>query len=54
MDSLRSGTELKLRRGTRRCNTVVVGGGLTGCAAAYELARAGVDVLLIERGSLNS
>ena len=33
---------------------VVVGGGLTGCAAAYELARAGVDVLLIERGSLNS
>jgi sarcosine oxidase subunit beta len=33
---------------------LVVGGGLTGCAAAYELARAGVDVLLVERGSLNA
>jgi len=38
----------------RRCDTVVVGGGLTGCAAAYELARAGVDVLLVDRGSLNA
>ena len=54
MNSLRSGTELNLSRATRRCDTLVVGGGLTGCAAAYELARAGVDVLLIERGSLNS
>jgi glycine/D-amino acid oxidase-like deaminating enzyme len=41
-------------RTARRCDTLVVGGGLTGCAAAYELARAGVDVLLIERGDLNS
>jgi sarcosine oxidase, subunit beta len=54
MNSLRSGTELNLSRATRRCDALVVGGGLTGCAAAYELARAGVDVLLIERGSLNS
>jgi sarcosine oxidase, subunit beta len=54
MNSLRSGTELNLSRVTRRCDALVVGGGLTGCAAAYELARAGVDVLLIERGSLNS
>ena len=28
---------------------LVVGGGLTGCAAAYELAPRGVDVLLVER-----
>ncbi len=33
---------------------LVVGGGLTGCAAAYELARAGEDVLLVDRGELNS
>lgn len=41
------------RRG-RHCDTLVVGGGLTGCAAAYELARAGVDTLLVERGGLNT
>jgi len=38
----------------RRCDTLVVGGGLTGCAAAYELAREGIDVLLVDRGSLNA
>jgi sarcosine oxidase subunit beta len=54
MFSLRAGTGLKLNSATRRCDTLVVGGGLTGCAAAYELAREGVDVLLVERGSLNS
>ena len=35
-------------------DTVVIGGGLAGCAAAYFLAREGVDVLLLERRDLNS
>lgn len=30
---------------------IVVGGGMAGCTAAYELAKAGKEVLLIERGS---
>jgi sarcosine oxidase subunit beta len=38
----------------RRCDTLVVGGGLTGCAAAYYLAKAGVDVILAERYDLNT
>lgn len=38
----------------RRCHALVVGGGLTGCAAAYELAREGIDVLLVERFDLNT
>lgn len=35
-------------------DTVVIGGGLAGCAAAYFLACEGVDVLLLERRDLNS
>src|SRR5581483_7282432 len=35
-------------------DVVVIGGGVTGCAAAYELARAGVDVALVERYDLNT
>src|SRR4029078_6980334 len=35
-------------------DVVVIGGGITGCAAAYELARAGVDVALVERHDLNT
>ncbi|MCP9487186.1 MAG: FAD-binding oxidoreductase [Gaiellaceae bacterium MAG52_C11] len=38
----------------RRCDSLVVGGGLTGCAAAYYLAKAGLDVLLVERNDLNT
>lgn len=38
----------------RRCDVLVVGGGLTGTAAAYELARTGVDTLLVERADLNA
>ena len=37
-----------------RTDVLVVGGGLTGCAAAYYLAREDVDVLLIERHDLNA
>jgi glycine/D-amino acid oxidase-like deaminating enzyme len=35
-------------------DVLVVGGGIMGCAAAYYLARDGVDVLLVERGDLNT
>jgi glycine/D-amino acid oxidase-like deaminating enzyme len=31
----------------------VIGGGLLGCAASYHLARAGTNVVLLERGELN-
>ena len=31
---------------------VVVGGGVVGCAAAVELARAGYDVTLLERDAI--
>ena len=34
-------------------DVVVVGGGLAGCALAYYLASAGVEVLVVERGELN-
>ena len=34
-----------------RFEAIVVGGGMAGAAAAYRMAKAGVKVLLIERGS---
>src|SRR3954467_210953 len=37
-----------------RADVAIVGGGLTGCAAAYHLARAGADVVLVERHDLNT
>jgi sarcosine oxidase, subunit beta len=36
-----------------RTDVLIVGGGLAGSATAYYLARAGAEVTLIERGSLN-
>jgi glycine/D-amino acid oxidase-like deaminating enzyme len=38
----------------QRTDLVVIGGGVTGCAAAYYLARAGADVTLVERHDLNT
>ncbi len=35
-------------------DVVVVGGGLTGCAAAFHLARAGASVRVVERGQINA
>lgn len=35
-------------RGDATADVVVIGGGLTGCAAAYALASAGLDVVLVE------
>jgi sarcosine oxidase subunit beta len=39
---------------TRTTEVVVIGGGISGTAAAYELARAGAKVTLLEQGSLAS
>src|ERR671916_3154034 len=39
---------------TRTTEVVVIGGGISGTAAAYELARAGATVTLLEQGSLAS
>src|SRR3954454_18999355 len=35
-------------------DVLVVGGGVTGCAAAYYLAKAGAGVTLVERHDLNT
>src|SRR5688572_4609365 len=35
-------------------DVLVIGGGISGVAAAYELARAGANVTLLERGELAS
>jgi sarcosine oxidase subunit beta len=35
-------------------DVVIAGGGITGCALAYQLAKRGVDVLLLERQTLGS
>ncbi len=39
---------------TVRTSTLVIGGGLLGCAIAYYLAKAGVNVLLAEKSQINS
>lgn len=39
---------------TERADVVIIGGGISGCAAAYELARTGAHVILLERGEIAS
>src|ERR1043166_8832379 len=38
----------------QRTDLVVIGGGVTGCATAFYLAHAGVNVTLVERHDLNT
>jgi glycine/D-amino acid oxidase-like deaminating enzyme len=40
------------QKGPLQASVVVVGGGLTGCAAAYAFAARGVDVVLVEAGQI--
>ena len=37
-----------------KANILVIGGGVIGISAAYALAKAGVDVTLIEKGEIAS
>jgi glycine/D-amino acid oxidase-like deaminating enzyme len=39
-------------RGRHELDAVIIGGGLTGCAAAYAFAAAGVNVALVESGQI--
>lgn len=34
-----------------KLDAIIVGGGLAGCAAAYAMAKAGLDVMVVERGN---
>jgi glycine/D-amino acid oxidase-like deaminating enzyme len=36
-----------------KCDVLIVGGGVVGCAAAYHLAKGGSSVIVAERGELN-
>lgn len=39
-----------MRRGIEKWDAIVVGGGLAGLSAAYEMAKNGLEVLVVERG----
>ena len=39
---------------SRHCEVLIVGGGITGAAAAWNLARTGADVILVERGEMGA
>src|SRR6266581_7207495 len=49
-----STTEQSQRTDGREADFVIVGGGVHGCAAAFELGRQGAEVVLIERGQIAS
>jgi glycine/D-amino acid oxidase-like deaminating enzyme len=46
--SRRTGPRLGALRGTHQADVAIIGGGLTGCAAALLFARAGASVILVE------
>jgi glycine/D-amino acid oxidase-like deaminating enzyme len=50
----KSASRAKGPKGTLTADVVVIGGGFTGCAAAYALAQAGLDVVLLEADRLAS
>jgi gamma-glutamylputrescine oxidase len=50
----RAATRTKGPKGALTADVVVIGGGFTGCAAAYALAAAGLDVILLEADRLAS
>jgi len=39
-------------KGDLACDTVIVGAGIAGLSTAYELSRAGVNVIVVDRGSI--
>lgn len=41
-----------LKRDRMRKDAIIIGGGIIGCAMAFELARAGLSVVLLEQGKL--
>lgn len=47
-------TRTGVTRYLQRSDVVIIGGGITGAAAAYELAGAGVGVTLVDKGDLAS
>src|SRR5260370_26863268 len=36
----------------RGCDVLIIGAGIMGCSLAYELAREGVDVVVLDRGAV--
>lgn len=52
--SSRTSVRTKTPKGRLSADVVVIGGGFTGCAAAYALAQAGLDVVLLEAERLAS
>ena len=45
---------MKTATGNRRFDVAIIGGGLTGCGAAFHLVRKGASVLLVERAQINA
>ena len=40
--------------GPHQADVIIIGGGIVGCTTAYQLTRAGVDVLLLDRDGIGS